>query len=172
MGYVNNNLMEGESIVHEAKVHWIVYFDFVFWMLLYYMFYRLADYLTPDYFDKPFYIDLVIIISVLLMFSCLFMCIASFIEAWVARFSTELAVTTFRVMAKFGFIKRKTVELNLIKVESFTIDQSVLGRLLGYGTLTINGTGGIRAPIPYVDDPLEFRRQAVQETDNRANHHD
>ena len=84
----------------------------------------------------------------LLMIYCFVKGIASFIEAWIARFSTELAVTTLRVIAKFGFIRRETIELNHVKVESFTIDQSVMGRILGYGTLTINGTGGIRTPIP------------------------
>jgi len=55
------------------------------------------------------------------------------------------------------------VELNLTKVESFNVDQSILGRIFGYGTLTINGTGGIRTPIPSIVRPLEFRRAANEQ---------
>jgi uncharacterized membrane protein YdbT with pleckstrin-like domain len=81
--------------------------------------------------------------------------------ALIRRNSTELAVTNRRVIAKFGFIKRSTIELNLAKVESIRVEQSIGGRLFGYGSVIVTGTGSTMDPIPYVADPIKFR-QAVQ----------
>ncbi|RYM60781.1 hypothetical protein BSQ98_19130 [Serratia liquefaciens] len=68
--------------------------------------------------------------------------------------TTELALTNKRIIAKFGFIRRSTVELRLEKVESIGVDQSILG----YGTIVVKGTGGTATPIPSISKPLEFRR--------------
>lgn len=87
------------------------------------------------------------------------------IKAWVQKFTTELAVTSKRVVAKTGLIRRNTIELNHSKVESFNVDQSILGRIFGFGTIIINGTGGGKTPIPNIDSPLEFRREAMQAID-------
>ncbi len=70
--------------------------------------------------------------------------LASFIGAYINLISTDLAVTNRRVIAKFGFIRRRTVELNHSKVEGFHDDQGVLGRLLNFGTVTVTGAGGCR----------------------------
>lgn len=78
------------------------------------------------------------------------------------RLTTEFAVTNKRVIVKTGWIQRETLELNLSRVESLSVDQSVMGRLLGYGTITIIGTGGTREPFHGIAHPLEFRN-AVQE---------
>ena len=72
--------------------------------------------------------------------------------------TTELALTNKRIIAKFGFIRRSTVELRLEKVESISINQGLLGRLLGYGTVVVKGTGGTGTPIPSIKKPLDFRR--------------
>ena len=79
----------------------------------------------------------------------------------IQRNSTELAVTNRRVIAKFGFIRRSTIELNLAKVESIRVEQSIGGRIFGYGSVIVTGTGSTMDPIPYVADPIKFR-QAVQ----------
>lgn len=85
----------------------------------------------------------------------------SLFRALIKKMSTELAVTTKRVIAKVGFVKRDTIELNHSKVESFNVDQSILGRIFGFGTIVINGTGGGKTPIPEIDSPLDFRRAAM-----------
>ena len=79
----------------------------------------------------------------------------------IRRNSTELAVTNRRVIAKFGLVRRSTVELNLAKVESIRVEQTVGGRLFGYGSVIVTGTGSTMDPIPYIADPIKFR-QAVQ----------
>ncbi|WP_201543602.1 PH domain-containing protein [Psychrobacter sp. H7-1] len=76
--------------------------------------------------------------------------------------TTELALTSKRVIAKTGFIRRDTIELRLEKVEGLMVTQSIFGRLLNYGTVVVSGTGGIKTPIPYISNPTQFR-MAVNE---------
>jgi uncharacterized membrane protein YdbT with pleckstrin-like domain len=83
------------------------------------------------------------------------------VAALVRRSATELAVTNRRVIAKFGLVSRSTIELNLLKVESVRVEQTVLGRLLGYGAVIVVGTGSSIDPIRFIADPIRFR-QALQ----------
>ncbi len=85
--------------------------------------------------------------------------------AYVKYKTTELAITTRRVIAKFGFISRTTVELNINKVESIQVEQTVMGRMLNYGTLVIAGGGNPQAPIPGISDPIAFRRAFIEAQD-------
>lgn len=74
------------------------------------------------------------------------------------RATSEFAVTNKRVIIKVGWIYRRTVEMNLAKIESVNVDQSLLGRLLGFGTIEVIGTGGTREPFPRIADPMRFKR--------------
>jgi uncharacterized membrane protein YdbT with pleckstrin-like domain len=91
---------------------------------------------------------------------------------WVMAFirykTTELAITTKRVVAKFGFISRNTVEINIHKVESIQIHQDVLGRIFNYGSLVIAGAGTPQAPIPGISHPMEFRRAFMEAQDQAS----
>jgi uncharacterized membrane protein YdbT with pleckstrin-like domain len=84
--------------------------------------------------------------------------------AWVRVHSTELAITSRRVIAKFGFVKRHTVEINLDKVEALKVEQGLWGRFLNFGTVYISGAGTSVAPIPNIADPLVFRRKFMEAT--------
>jgi len=85
--------------------------------------------------------------------------------AYVRLKSTELAVTTKRLIVKHGFIRRSTIEINILKAESLQVDQSLLGRLLNFGTLVISGTGTSHAPITGIAEPLAFRKAFVEAQD-------
>jgi len=85
--------------------------------------------------------------------------------AWIRVRSTEIAITNKRIIAKFGFVQRHTVEINLDKVESLRVEQGVWGRFLNYGTVYISGAGTAVAPIPDIADPLVFRRKFMEATD-------
>jgi uncharacterized membrane protein YdbT with pleckstrin-like domain len=85
--------------------------------------------------------------------------------AWVRYKTTELAITTRRVIVKHGFIRRRTVEINLNKVESIQVDQGVLGRLFGFGTLLIAGAGTPQAPIDGISAPMAFRKAFIEAQD-------
>ncbi|MGO9356821.1 MAG: PH domain-containing protein [Xanthobacteraceae bacterium] len=79
------------------------------------------------------------------------------VRAWFRRWTTETDVTTLRVVHKAGFIRRRTFEMNLDKVESVDVDQSIPGRLLGYGDVTIRGVGEGFETIRMIASPLQFR---------------
>jgi membrane protein YdbS with pleckstrin-like domain len=86
-------------------------------------------------------------------------------KAYMRYKTTELAITTKRVIVKFGFIRRSTVEININKVESIQVDQEILGRLFNFGTLIIAGAGNPQAPITGISQPMEFRRAFIQAQD-------
>jgi uncharacterized membrane protein YdbT with pleckstrin-like domain len=85
--------------------------------------------------------------------------------AYVQYKSTELAVTTKRLIVKHGFVRRATMELNVHKVESIHVEQGVVGRMLNFGTLVISGTGTAHAPLAGIADPMAFRRAFVRAQD-------
>jgi uncharacterized membrane protein YdbT with pleckstrin-like domain len=85
------------------------------------------------------------------------------VGVWILMSSAEFAVTNKRVILKTGFVRNKTAEMFLAKVESVGVEQSVLGRLLGYGSIVIRGTGGSLEPFSDIARPLEFRRQIQQQ---------
>lgn len=153
VSYVENNLISGEQIIYNAKVHWFVFIPSVIYFIVG-MFLRKIS--TPE-------TILFFVIGTILICISIF----SLIKAFITKFSTELAVTSKRVIAKIGFIRRNTIELNHSKVESINVHQSVFGRIFNFGTLVINGTGGGKTPISSIDSPLDFRKNAMQAIDAR-----
>jgi len=82
-----------------------------------------------------------------------------FISPLIDKYSDEFAITNRRVIIKTGLISRNTFEMNLSKIESVNVDQSILGRILGYGTIRIVGSGGTKEEFPNIRKPLEFRKK-------------
>lgn len=82
-----------------------------------------------------------------------------FIRPLLLRWSDEFAITNKRVIIKTGIISRETLEMNLSKVETVNVDQSILGRILGYGSITVKGTGGTSEIFENIRKPIEFRKK-------------
>jgi uncharacterized membrane protein YdbT with pleckstrin-like domain len=95
----------------------------------------------------------------LVPFLLVFAVIASAITSLIARATSEFAITNKRVLIKTGWIRRYSLETLLTKVESFRVDQSVLGRMLDHGTIIISGTGGSKEPFHKIAQPMMFRRR-------------
>lgn len=140
MSYVQSNLMPNEEVIATGKLHWWAYAPSG----------ALAAFGLMLMAGSPVFGGVMLIAALMLM-----------VKAWINTISTELAITNRRVIAKFGFIRRSTIELLHKNVESFHVDQGVMGRILNFGTIVVNGTGGVRTPIPNIAAPLEFRRQAL-----------
>jgi uncharacterized membrane protein YdbT with pleckstrin-like domain len=87
------------------------------------------------------------------------------VMAYVRYKTTELAITNKRVIVKFGFISRRTIEININKVESIQVDQGMAGRMFNFGTLLISGAGSPQAPIPGISDPMAFRKAFIEAQD-------
>jgi uncharacterized membrane protein YdbT with pleckstrin-like domain len=82
-----------------------------------------------------------------------------FIAPAIEMSTSEFALTNKRLIIKIGLISRRTLEINLQRLESINIDQGVFGRMMGYGTVIVIGTGGTRMVYDNVANPAEFRRQ-------------
>ena len=81
-----------------------------------------------------------------------------FIAPLVDRATSEFAVTNRRVIIKVGLVSRRTVELRLEKIESIGVDQGIVGRILGFGTIVVKGTGGTNERFENIARPLDFRK--------------
>ncbi len=81
------------------------------------------------------------------------------LSAFINHRTTELVLTDRCLIAKWGLLSRKTVEMALGRIESFHINQTVLGRALNYGDLTVVGVGASLEPLHGIKNPLELRRR-------------
>jgi len=162
MGYIENNLIEGESVIYHARLHWIILIkpflvSLVFIGASIVLFYFALKDPAPD--NAPLLKQIGIVLAVL--------AVIPLIVGIIRRSSREYAVTSKRVIMQIGSVQRKTEEMFLNKIESIGVDQSVTGRMLGYGTVVIRGTGGSFEPFHRVSAPLELRRQ-IQEQIGRS----
>lgn len=145
MSYVENNLMSGERIVYQAKLHWVEFLWPIIWLVVAVLFFASGG-------DTAGAGGLFILLAVLTG-------IASFIN-----YSTsEFGITNKRVIVKVGLIRRKSLEVLLSKVESIQVNQGILGRILGYGSIVVIGTGGTKDPFHKISNPLEFRRKTQEQ---------
>ena len=149
MSYIENNLTTGENLIYRAKLHWIVFFRSAFWFFIGYI---LAKNSTEPGSASAAFGGLLILGS-----------IAMFISAIIRFKTSEFGVTNKRIIVKEGFISRKSLEVLLQKVEGIQVDQSVIGRILGYGAITVSGTGGSKDPFKSISNPLEFRKKAQEQ---------
>lgn len=82
-----------------------------------------------------------------------------FIYPALRRWSDEFVVTNRRVIVKIGIFSRHTLEMNLNKIESVNVEQSIFGRLFDFGTITVIGTGGTHEAFDNIAHPTEFRKK-------------
>lgn len=148
MSYISDVTSPNEPVIAEARIHWFIYAKGFFFLT----------------------IGVAILFSVnsailLLSIPAILYGFLSLISAAITRTTTEFAVTTKRVIAKSGLIKRDTIEVSNSKVESIRVDQTILGRIMGYGTVAIVGSGGSYAPLYFIADPIAFRSKVLTEID-------
>lgn len=154
--YVSKILQSDEQVIHQAEIHWIVYLpSFVCLVAAV----ALLIWLVPLYQTNGR--DIVGMIGAFAAIILLLAVPFYFFKALIERSTTELAITNRRVIAKVGLIRRKTWEINATKVEGVEVDQSIFGRVFGYGTVTVKGTGGGIAPVRNIDNPVEFRKHVT-----------
>ncbi len=153
MRYVDHVLQPGESIRHVTTVSWVGYLPgLLLWLValvLLFFFYSSSQPSGLTYGGwiavlTPFAVGAVLLI-----------------KHWWHRWTTEVAVTDRRIIYKTGFINRHTVEMHMDKVESVDVDQSILGRVLSYGDITIRGTGETMERLHNIDHPVDFRNHVT-----------
>ena len=144
--YVESVLAPGERVVHRAAItHWKFALSYLVGTLC------LIGAAVVIYFDRqhgPVIAASLVVIGVVIL-----------LVALIRRGTTELVLTDRRIIAKRGFISRVTVEMQLTKVESLHINQSMMGRMLDYGDVVVVGTGSSLEPLRGICQPLELRRK-------------
>lgn len=161
MSYVESNLVSGETVIYETRLHWIVMLGHTVLgclllglpgvLLLYYGLKQTGNENTTLHVTEGGGVALLV---------C---CVVVILMGMVRRNATEMAVTNRRVVIKTGLVSRKTIETLLNKVESIEVSETAFGRMLGYGTIVVIGTGGTPEPFHKVAHPLEFRSQVQQQ---------
>ena len=141
VSYIDENLLPDEHVVYRAKLHWIIFARAVVLLVVGVVLFIVLP-------GVPLAGAVVLLIGIVML-----------APPFVAYGTTELGVTNKRVIVKTGLIRRRTLELLLRQVEAISVDQSLCGRLLGFGSITLTGTGGVREVFHRVRDPLELRRR-------------
>jgi uncharacterized membrane protein YdbT with pleckstrin-like domain len=164
MSYVRKVLLPGETLVYETGLHWLVYGRAILLFALSAVLAVAAAVAASGGFVHDVKVTYLLIPAA----ACAVLGLLALVSAAIRRSSTELAVTDQRVIFKTGVIARHTLEMNRSKVESVDVDQSILGRILGYGTVLLRGTGGSLEPMQTISDPLMFRSHITADPVRRA----
>jgi hypothetical protein len=161
MSYVQSNLVPGETLIYQTRLHWIVMLGHlaVGCLLLLMLGALLLYYAHNQTGIDGKELQVVEGGAAVLLISGIIVILAGVVR----RNATEMAVTNRRVVIKTGLASRKTIEMLLNKVESIEVSETTAGRMLGYGTIVVIGTGGTPEPFHKVAHPLEFRSQVQQQ---------
>jgi Bacterial PH domain len=159
MGYIEKNLVPGETVLHKTCLHWIVMVRPVLFALI-----LAAGGLALLISDYETHIqgaahEAMIIGGIVLLVLAGVVILSGFIR----RSATEVAVSNMRVLIKTGLLERRSIEVLLAKVESIGVDETALGRMLGYGSVIIRGTGGTFETFHNIGHPNDFRRAVQQQ---------
>jgi uncharacterized membrane protein YdbT with pleckstrin-like domain len=160
LSYAEKHLIAGETVQYETRLHWIV-------MLGHVLIAAILAIIGASLLLTPWSsINGGEAASGALRWAgvaCLVVGAIFFGSGLVRRSATEMAVTNKRVIVKSGLANRRTIELLLPRIESIAIEEPALGRLLGYGTVIVRGTGGTPEVFPQIARPLEFREQVQRQ---------
>ena len=146
--YIDQILQPGEKVLYSTNAHWIFFLPaFTAWIVAI-GFLALSRTMVNDT-PAMLFLSMAAIAGVLALYKTL--------TAWFHRWTTETDVTNLRVVHKTGFIKSRSFEMSLDKVESVDVNQSIPGRILNYGDVTILGVGEGKETIDTIASPLAFR---------------
>ena len=146
--YIDRVLQPGETVLYSTNAHWIFYLPaIVIWIVALALLIVSRTTLAQG-FVLPCLATAAVLAVVALYWT---------LRAWFHRWTTETDVTNRRVVHKTGFIWRRTFEMALDKIESVDVNQSIPGRILDYGNVTIMGVGEGRETISTIASHLAFR---------------
>jgi uncharacterized membrane protein YdbT with pleckstrin-like domain len=146
--YIDEILQPGEKVLYSTNAHWMFYLPAIGFWIIAIALVALSRMVAADA-PTLICLSLAAISAVAALYKT--------VTAWFHRWTTETDVTNLRVIHKTGFIKRRTFEMSLDKVESVDVNQSILGRLLNYGNVTVRGVGEGVETITTIASPLAFR---------------
>jgi uncharacterized membrane protein YdbT with pleckstrin-like domain len=150
MSYVAEVLQPGETLRFSTNIHWLVYLKAILALIV-------GLVLLGWYYAEGQSVFVLLFGGVVFTLTAVILAF----PAWLRRFGTEVAVTDRRVIYKTGLVQRHTIEINIDKIESADVDQSILGRLFGFGSITIRGTGEGVEPLRNIAQPLQLRNAVL-----------
>lgn len=143
MSYVDNVLQPGENVKVRATIHWLTYLNGLVTLAV-----AVAIFIGARQAPKFESVLNIVALAVAALAGVLLL------RAWFHLWGTEIAVTDHRLIYKTGVIQRRTIEMNLDQIELVGVDQSILGRVLGYGDIAVRGTGEGTETMRLIADPL------------------
>ena len=146
--YIDDILQPGEKVLYSTNAHWMFYLPAIAAWIVAIILFFLSRWTTTEGIVLLCLSAAAVVAIVALYWTA---------KAWFHRMTTETDVTNKRVVHKTGFIKRRTFEIALDKIESVDVNQSILGRILDYGDVTILGVGEGKETISTIAAPLSFR---------------
>lgn len=151
MAYYTKVLQPDEQVRYIGRLHWTMYRHAILLFVLAIVVAGLSFYLDDDRRWLPLAgAALLLLIAVM-----------SFISTWLHRIGVEIVVTDRRIINKRGWIARQTEEMNISKVETVDVAQSIMGRMLDYGTVTAKGTGHSIEFFGRIAEPLQLRNAII-----------
>ncbi|MGA7540224.1 MAG: PH domain-containing protein [Steroidobacteraceae bacterium] len=160
MRYIEASLIPGETVVYQTRLHWIVMLRHI---LLGLLLLAGSGALLSYLLKQPRFENAGEHLAEGGAVALLAGAIAAIVAGVARRSATEMAVTTRRVVVKQGLVGRKTIELLLNKIEAIEVSEPMFGRMLGYGSITMVGTGGTSEPFHKIAHPLQFRSEVQQQ---------
>jgi uncharacterized membrane protein YdbT with pleckstrin-like domain len=145
--------MKGERIIYSTSLHWMIFlYPACFlaaagWSFLFTLGESSSSNASPIFY----------IMTILFL--------ASLASSLFKYLTSEFVVTNKRALLKTGFISRSSLEVLLTKIESIQVDQSIDGRIFGYGTINIIGSGGTSNIFHKISSPIEFRKNVQEQID-------
>lgn len=147
--YVTSILRPHEHVLALGRMHWIIYKDAAISLLLSIVCISIS-YVFQNSNERA---DSIAIVGLFFLVAAPFLAVRAWFDQWI----TEIAITNLRVIYKRGFIKRHTAEINMDKIESVIVTQSILGRMLNYGSIHVRGTGVGMEHLHRMRAPIELR---------------
>jgi hypothetical protein len=160
MSYIEASLVPGETVVYRTRLHWIVMLRHILLALL---LFAVSGVLLSYYYHHPQLGNTDKHLTEGGAAALLLCGLVAIFAGAVRRNATEMAVTTRRVVVKQGLVSRKTIEMLLNKIETIEVSEPMTGRVLGYGSITMVGTGGTSEPFHRIAHPLQFRGEVQQQ---------
>jgi uncharacterized membrane protein YdbT with pleckstrin-like domain len=142
MSYIQDTLLKDEQIVYYTRPHFVVFYTVFIWLVLAVFMGKFMG-------------------STMLGVVMLVMGLISFVGDLISYYCSEYVITSRRILMKVGFIRRKSLEIFLDRVEGVYVEQGIMGRVFNFGTVIIAGVGGTKNPFFFIPTPLKFR-SAIQ----------
>ena len=160
MSYIDKSLGDGEAVIARARFHWL--YNLSAWLQLLVPTVLLIALLSWASRQSAF-LDTAnpVTWTVGLVVLWFVLGLISFLRMMILKWTTEVGVTSHRFVEKYGVLSMRTNEIALPNIEGIKVHQSLLGRVFGYGTIRIEGTGVDAVTTPNIADPVSFVR-AIQ----------